>query len=155
MAVINDWDLKDINNSIREVEGPQGYKEEIYYISDLGATFGSNAIMRPRSKSKGDLDSYRDSRFIQKVSDEYIDLATPRRPPIVFLVNPHEFFTRVRLDWIGRHISRADAHWTGELLARLSPSQLQDAFRAAGYTAAEVDGFTAILKERIRELNQL
>jgi hypothetical protein len=55
----------------------------------------------------------------------------------------------------GRHISRADARWTGELLGRLSTSQLHEAFRAAGYSPAGVEGFTQVLTSRIETLNRL
>jgi hypothetical protein len=155
MAVINDWDLKDKNTAIRGTKDSHGNVVDIYYISDLGATFGTNAIARPRAVSKGDLDSYRDSGFIKKIAPEYVDFATPKRPPIVFLVNPHEFFSRLCLDWIGHHVPRADARWTGELLSRLSDGQLRDAFRAAGFPAADIDGFTAVLKDRIVQLRRL
>lgn len=46
----------------------------------------------------------------------------------------------VRMDYDGknaglmRDITIADARWIGDLLARLSDQQLQDAFRAANYT---------------------
>jgi len=36
MALINNWDLKDVNNAVHEYEG-----KRIYLISDLGASFGS------------------------------------------------------------------------------------------------------------------
>ncbi len=155
MALINNWDLKDQNNAIRETQDTPGNAERIYYISDLGATFGTNGIARPRAISKGDLDSYRASGFIKHVTAGYVDLATPKRPPIVFLLNPHEFFSRIRMDWIGHHVPRADARWTGELLSRLSTAQLQDAFRAAGYTPAEAEGFTQVLRQRIEQLSKL
>ncbi len=155
MAVINNWDLEDKNNSIREAEDAAGQKTQIYYISDLGASFGTTQLARPRSIAKGNLESYRASGFIKRVTPEYVDFENPRRPPLVFLVNPHEFFSRVRLDWIGHHIPRADARWMGELLGRLSPSQLQDAFRAAGYSPDDVEGFTLVLRNRIEELNKL
>jgi hypothetical protein len=111
--------------------------------------------VNPRRKSKGDLASYKSSTFIRQADAELVDFETPKRPPLVFLVNPHMFFSRVRLRWVGRHIPRADARWTGELLGRLSADQIRDAFRAAGYALAEVEGFTAVLRTRIEELNRL
>jgi hypothetical protein len=33
----------------------------------------------------------------------------------------------------------------GLQLAQLSPGQIRDAFRAAGYTAAEIEGFSTVL----------
>jgi hypothetical protein len=37
----------------------------------------------------------------------------------------------------------------------LSPDQVRDAFRAAGYSPEEVDGFTAVVEQRIGELTEL
>jgi hypothetical protein len=73
----------------------------------------------------------------------------------VAVVNPHEFFSRLHLRWIGRHIPREDARWMGSLLAQLSGDQIRDAFRAAGYSPQEVDGFTTVVEARIAKLNQL
>lgn len=43
----------------------------------------------------------------------------------------------------------------GGLLARLSPKQIQDAFRAAGYSPQEVDAFSKVLTGRIAALADL
>ena len=48
-----------------------------------------------------------------------------------------------------------NAEWIGALLARLTPQQIRDAFRAAGYQPAEVDGFAKVVKKRIVALNHL
>jgi len=61
----------------------------------------------------------------------------------------------VDLEWIGRHIPRADAKWIGSELAKLSPQQIRDAFRAGGYSPEEVEGFARVVESRIAELNQL
>ena len=79
----------------------------------------------------------------------------PHRPSAVVLVNPREYFSRVRIDWIGKHVPRADARWMGQLLAQLSPSQIRDAFRAAGYTPQVIDRYAAVVESRIAELNRL
>ena len=62
---------------------------------------------------------------------------------------------RTHLEWVCRDIPKVDAHWVGEILARLSPDQIRDAFRAAGYQADEVDGFTSLLRQRIALLTGL
>ena len=59
------------------------------------------------------------------------------------------------LRWIGKNIPRSDARWIGGLLAQLSPEQIRDAFRAAGYSPEQVEGFAAVLQARIAELNTL
>jgi hypothetical protein len=155
MAVINNWDLKDENNKVLERDHHGEGPEQIYEVSDLGASFGTTGRSWTRAKSKGNLKSYSHSKFIAKVTPEYVDFKTPSRPNLIFVVNPKEYFSRVHLEWIGRHIPRDDAKWLGQLLARLSPRQIRDAFRAAGYTPQEVEALAAILEGRIAELNSL
>ena len=157
MALINNWDLKDENNAIYEEKPRQGSDElqRIYMVSDLGSSFGDVKLTRDRKFAKGNLERYQDSKFIHRVGSEYVDFETPHRPSAVVLINPHEYFSRLRLDWIGNHVPRSDAHWIGQLLAQLSPDQIRDAFRAAGYSPQVVDGFTAVVASRIAELNKL
>jgi hypothetical protein len=40
------------------------------------------------------------------------------------------------------------------MLARLSPQQIRDAFRAAGYSPEEVEGYTKIIERRIYVLSE-
>jgi hypothetical protein len=62
---------------------------------------------------------------------------------------------RLRMRWIGRHVPREDAKWMGSLLSRLSPDQIRDAFRSAGFSPEQVEGFTAVVQQRISDLNKL
>jgi hypothetical protein len=48
-----------------------------------------------------------------------------------------------------------DAIWMGGLLAQLSDQQLRDAFRAANYTADQVDLLTRTVRVRTSELLSL
>ena len=157
MALINNWDLKDENNAIYEVKPASGSDERqlVYMVTDLGASFGDVKLSRDRKFSKGNLMLYQESKFIDRVNGEYVDFDTPHRPAAVVLVNPHEYFSRLKIDWIGKHIPRSDARWMGQLLAELSPSQIRDAFRAAGYSPQVVDGFATVVEARIAELNKL
>ncbi|HET9786006.1 MAG TPA: hypothetical protein VFP47_02680, partial [Pyrinomonadaceae bacterium] len=67
----------------------------------------------------------------------------------------------VKLDYDGKNadlmnnISIADAKWVGELLSRLSDSQIGDAFRAANYTEEEVRMLADAVRKRINELVSL
>lgn len=155
MAVINNWDLKNVNNAVRLITLPDGQRKQIYEVSDLGASFGSDGLERTHKESKGNLHSYEHSKFLTKIRPEYVDFAVPARPALIVLVNPHEFFSRLRLRWIGRRIPRDDARWMGEMLGQLSDQQIHDAFRAAGYSGAELDGFISVLEQRISELKAL
>ena len=154
MALINNWDLKDTNNAIRERLGPSG-SDLRYLLSDLGASFGTARRDWPVIIAKGCLDSYRQSKFIVDATPYYVNFAVPGRPSIKIMVNPRSYFGRTRFRWIGWHIPREDARWMGQLLARLSPEQIRDAFRAAGYGPGEVEGFAMIVENRIAQLKAL
>lgn len=150
MAVFNNWDVKDDNNSVYR-EG----SERIFMVSDLGTAFGSAGRSFPRSRAKDNLDSYIRSKFIRKITPDTVDFETPARPRFVYLVDPKAYFMRVHLEWIGRNIPRADAQWVGHLLARLSPIQIRDAFRAGGYSPDEIESFSRLVEDRITKLTDL
>jgi hypothetical protein len=150
MALINNWDLKDRNNAIYEQNG-----QRIYQVKDLGASFGTTGVLLVKNKAKGNLGAYRYSKFITKVTPERVSFAIPGLPSFPYLFAPWDYIVRARLRWIGRDISRADAKWVGELLGQLAANQIKDAFRAAGYSQSEVDGFTQVVQKRVAELNTL
>ena len=74
---------------------------QIYEVSDLGASFGTAGRLLSHTKSKGNLRSYTRSKFIKKVDPEFVDFNVPRRPSLMVLFLPHEFFSRMGLqvDW--------------------------------------------------------
>jgi hypothetical protein len=155
MAVINNWDLKDINNAIIASRDPtSGYAQRVYEISDLGASFGAAGLART-DHPIGDLDAYRRSRFITRRTQSAVDFDVPRRADWIVLVNLPEFLRRLHLRWIGREIPRQDARWMGRLLSQLSSTQIRDAFGAAGYSPDDIHGFAAVLASRIAQLNNL
>jgi len=150
MAVINNWDLKDENNSVyRTRTSPP---EAHYVVSDLGASFGTTGL---KPGAKGDLDDYRRSKWFRGVSGDYVDFNVPSMPGFGYLLSPAEAKRRPGLTWIGHRIPITHARWMGSLLARLSSAQIRDAFRAGGYSPSEVEGFTRLLQDRIRELCDL
>ncbi|MCU1334995.1 MAG: hypothetical protein JWO19_576 [Bryobacterales bacterium] len=157
MALINNWDVKDENNAVyRAKSGSQAEsREEIYLVSDLGASFGTNGIVRGVERSRGNLDSYLTSAFIKKATPDFVDFATPARAPWQVMGKPARYLDRLHLLWIGEKVPRNDAKWMGQLLAQLSPQQIRDAFRAAGFSEADVEGFADTMKYRIGELAAL
>ena len=156
MALINNWDHKDENNAVyEEKHGDAGTPELHYAVSDLGASFGTTGRSLTHSMSKGNLKAYQHSKFIRKKTSEYVDFYVPSRPALIYLATPKEYFSRVDMRWIGRHIPRSDAQWIGGLLTQLSPDQIRDAFRAAGYTPDQVNAYALVFEKRIAELKQL
>jgi hypothetical protein len=156
MALFNNWDLKDMNNSIDEEKNTDGHDPVFQYlVSDLGASFGTTGMDFPIRDSKGNLKAYSHSKFIRKISGQYVDFSVPSRASFFFLADPREFNMRLRIRWIGRHIPRDDARWVGHLLSQLTPDQIRDAFRAAGYSQGDVDQFADVVMKRIAQLAQL
>jgi hypothetical protein len=150
MAVMNNWDLKDINNSVYLTRGEPA--EEQYVVSDLGASFGSTGL---NWGLKGKPAAYCDSKWIKAISPEFVDFNVPSGPAMNFYFNFYELSRRLSLLWLGHHIPRKDARWMGDLLARLSPQQIRDAFRAGGYSTDEVEQLSRALERRISELEKL
>jgi hypothetical protein len=147
MALINNWDLKDENNKVYESDG-----KRVYLVSDLGASFGTTGFSVTKTESKGNLDSYTESKFVTSASPTAVDFAVPSRPALIHMT---ELKSRMALEWIGKEIPIGDARWIGSILAKLSREQIQAAFGAAGYSPREVVGFSAVVEARIAELNRL
>ncbi len=150
MALINNWDLKDVNNAVYKADGRQ-----VYLVSDLGASFGTNNRSVTQTASKGNLDHYTESKFITGVTPVAVDFAVPGRPAFIHAIEIGEFKSRVGMEWIGKNIPIGDVRWIGSILARLSPAQIHAAFDAAGYSSNEATGFSSVLETRIGDLNRL
>src|SRR5262249_7511629 len=139
-----------VNNSIYQVHGYS--PEQHYFVSDLGATFGTAGF---NPGGKGNVENYRKSKWINSVSGGFVDFNVPASMGVGYMVLVPEVPRRIGMNWIGHHIPVEDARWVGSLLARLSPAQIRDAFRAGGYSPGDVEQFSQILEGRIRELNNL
>ncbi len=148
MALLNNSDLKQANNSIYVVEG-----ERRYVMSDLGTAFGKTGNEFTRSKSN--VEDYAKSKFIDKVTTDSVDFTMRTRPiPLVVFHLPY-YLQKSRQAKIPKRIPLADVEWLGQRLAQLTPEQIRDAFRAGGYTPEEVEGYANVVQKRIAELNAL
>jgi hypothetical protein len=136
MALLNNWDLKDLNNKIIYAPGEGGQGELRYVISDLGATFGKTG--GPISHSRNEPEKYIKTGFVNKVEGN-----------------------RVKFDYHGKmgklfdNVTIEQAKWIGDILAQLSEEQVKDAFRAANYPPEEVEGLTQEVLGRINALHSL
>lgn len=148
MALLNNWDLKEVNNTIYESRG-----EQRYVISDLGATFGNTGNRFTRSKSAPQ--EYADSKFVESATTELIDFVLHSRPLFVEAVNVNNYRTRSKMEEVASRIPRADGKWLGRRLSLLSERQIRDCFRAAGYAPDVIDTYTQAVRKRIAELNAL
>ncbi len=156
MAVMNNWDLKDDNNSV--------YKDsksdrQIFLANDVGATFGTNGLSWTRARSKGNVGSFKGSKFITRTTEAEVDFATPAAPTAYLAetggVGVVPYAKRASLDWIGRKIPRDDVRWIASLLAQLTHKQLVDAFRAGNFPPDVIDMYVSLVESRIAELKAL
>ena len=155
MAVMNGWDLKDENNAIYMDEKTG---RQIYLASDVGATFGSNGRALTRARGKGNVGKYESSKFITKAGEK-VDFATPAKPTATLIetmgFSAKDMANRSGMQWIGRDIPREDCKWIAGYLGQLTHQQLQDAFRAGGFSLKDVDEYVKVVEERIGELKAL
>jgi hypothetical protein len=149
MALVNNWDLKDINNDVK-TDSANGRR---YVVADLGSTFGRTGNTLRRSKSN--LRDYESTHFIQKITPEYVDFHMSSRPFFLTVFDLPYYISRTRMQRVVKHIPRTHARWIGDILGQLSGEQIRDCFRSAGYTTPEVDGFARIVEQRIAELKRL
>jgi hypothetical protein len=148
MVLMNNWDLKLANNKVLKPDKKSGENpdERIYYVGDLGATFGkTGSLVRelhlpndPPAGSKDRPSDYAHQAFIDGV----------RGGAVRFHYKGKDASTLK-----GIPIERA--RWMGSLLARLSDKQLTDAFRAGGYNPSETAMLVSAMRERINELQGL
>ena len=113
MAVMNNWDLKDVNNA---VYSEQNSNRAIFLTSDVGATFGTNGLSWTKARSKGNAESFESSKFITRKTDTEVDFATPKAPTAVLIESAGtaaiSFEERRAMEWIGKiFLSRMRAGW--------------------------------------------
>jgi len=156
MALMNNWDLKDDNNSVYQDDKSD---RQIFLANDVGATFGTNGLSWTRARSKGNIDSFKGSKFITRTSDTEVDFATPAAPNAYLAktagLGVVPYAERASLDWIGRNIPRTDARWIASFLAQLTHQQLVDAFRAGNFPPDVIDMYVTLVESRIAELKAL
>jgi hypothetical protein len=137
MALLENWDIKDDNNKIIAVRNEATGETELHYIiSDLGATFGKTGNFISRSRNKPE--DYVDAKFIKGIKNNVVDFAYSGKRQNIF-----------------NDVTVEQARWIGERLAQLSDDQIRDAFRAANYSADEVEMLTKAVRARINELTSL
>jgi len=154
--VVNDAPgAKSLTPKTREdAEGRQ-----IFLASDVGAAFGTNGLSWSRAHSKGNVETFKDSKFITRLTDTEVDFATPAAPKALlaqslgFGIIP--FAQRAALDSLGKNIPRNDARWMGSLLGQLSHQQLVDAFKAGGFPPDAIVIYVTLVENRIADLKAL
>lgn len=156
MGLIDDWDLTTDNNKVYVTD-----EERHYVVSDLGATFGktgwppSHVPLFPHA-TKDVLKDYEHSRFIRASTGDTLTLEMHTKAPSFIRRFDRKYFNKYKeIEHVEQDIPIPDAQWIGGLLARLTPQQIRDAFRAGGLNPEESDAFAKVVEKRIAALNQL
>ena len=147
--LLNSWDWKTSNNKIYDFTEAAsaadrgGLPVRRFVVRDLGASLGKTSYptllkwFRLRGFGQGsrnDVADFESQGFLMPSDD-----GTPR------------FDYRGIYNHIVDAVTYADVRWTCELMSRLSDKQLDDAFRAAGYTPDERARFVRKLKAKVAE----
>jgi hypothetical protein len=148
MVLMNNWDLKNDNNKVVRYDKDDGRdaNETIYYVSDLGASFGSTGSLVRKllvfsdapAGTKVNPSDYAHQTFIDGVRDGDVRFHYKGKDPGAL-----------------KGITVEHAKWMASMLGRLSEKQLGDAFRAGGFDEAEVATYVRAMQERIGELQNL
>ena len=120
MALLNNWDLTTANNKVYVANDT----ERRYVVSDLGASFGKTGGSFTRSK--GVLKDYRNSPFIERADEGFVDFTMATRPfALKKPFHPAYYKMRVQIEMVAKHIPRADVRWIAQRLSQLTPGQLR------------------------------
>lgn len=106
--------------------------------------------------TKDVLKDYDHAKFIRDRTGDTLTLEMHTKAPGFIRRFDRKYFNKYRdVKLVEQDIPVTDAQWIGGLLARLTPQQIRDAFRAAGLQPEESDAFAKVVEKRIAELNQL
>ena len=134
MVMVNNWDLKGTNNVVYQVQSEGDGARTKYVVKDLGASFGKT--IWPIPGTRNDLEGFAAERFIDRVAANRVTFhykGAWQEPHLVASATP------------------ADVRWICNLLARLSPQQWNDAFRAGGYTETEASRYIQVLRQKVTD----
>ena len=132
MVMVNNWDLKTQQNKLYQLTGDGAGPLHRYVVRDLGASLGGTRWLFPGSKSN--VEDFEQERFIESVHDGQVRF---------------HYRGAWRERSLARGVSAANVRWIAERLARLSPAQWSDAFRAAGYSESDAQRYVQRLRQKV------
>lgn len=133
MALLSHWDLEDERNLRARSETGTDF---IYYVSNLNKTLGKNVKLESNCTAANAAD-YSEQQFIDGIKDGKVR------------------FHQKRFSSVVKDVTVENAKSFGTLLNRLSDKQIGDAFRAGGFSDAEVSTYVKAVRSRIQALIQL
>lgn len=138
MRLVNNWDILDRNNLLYTLNPPRDRVSRYYVVKDLGASLGRTTALLHQG-TKNDPEDFEKQPFIDKIEDGMVRFDDKGR----------------RHRDLYRNILVEDVRWTCELLAKLSPRQWQDAFRAAHYDQETAARYIGRMLQKVEEGRRL
>lgn len=135
-TMLNNWDAKPTNNNVLGMFDDGGKIWDWYLVADWGGSFGKMGGFT--SHTKWDLDDYNKQAFLDGASGGQVKLHYSGKMGSSLKTIPLEH-----------------ARWFAGIIGQLTDNQLRDAFKAAGATPAEIDGFSRRLRQKISELKSV
>jgi hypothetical protein len=159
MVLLANYDTSIRNNRVlATTNSATGELEARYVATDIGATLGKVGGLGGK-RSKNTLEDFRSSKFVLGVENGLVKFdydTTPKKMGVfASIFKPSYRSSQERKERVMQNISVENARWIGSLLTELSDEQLRDAFRAANYDKQTMDGFVAVIRDRINQLNRL
>jgi hypothetical protein len=132
MIMVNNWDLKNTQNVLYDVEGAK--PPRWYVVRDIGASLGGTRWFLPGTRDH--LVDFEREKFIRDVDKGLV-----------------KFYYRGawREPYLKAGVHVEDVAWICGWLSKLSDAQWKDAFRAGGYSPEESARFIKRMKEKIAE----
>jgi hypothetical protein len=113
-----------------------GSTEEWYVVRDLGCALGEFGLMRPK---RNDSHLFEQQAFITGSANGFVEFDHPIKQRML----------------VEGRITPSEVAWAGNLLAGLSESQWQDAFRAGGYNPDVATRFIRKIRLNIAAAQQI
>jgi hypothetical protein len=129
MLMLNGTDLKDDNNSIYTSRRRWDGATRWFVVRDVGAALGETGKLFPR---RNWIEGFEETGFITRIEGG-----------------------KVEFDYDGRHqellgmLTPDDVRWAAQRMARLTPRQWQDAFRAGNYAEPIAKRYITRIRQKI------
>jgi hypothetical protein len=128
-------DFKNSNNTLYDVTR-DGATEQWYVVRDLGGALGEFGIFSPKRNDPG---LFEQQEFITGFKNGFVEFDHPIKQRML----------------VQGRITPGEVAWAGNLLAGLSESQWQDAFRAGGYNPHVAERFIRKIRLNIAAAQQI
>lgn len=140
--ILNNWDLKTVNNKLYDASDPAASPRHRYMVRDLGASLGYSkqfALFNMLGTaggqgSKNDIAGFESQGFIKKVDGGK-------------LIFDYRGMNQSLLD----RVTVPDVIWICELFDRISDEQWQAAFKAGAYPQEEADRYIKKIKQKVAQ----